>query len=154
MRLFIPLIGATAVVLCSCARKPSTPASVADELRINPPAVLLHSELGHQPLVDPAIIRADFDKVRIGMVRKEVHSILGRSLVTLRQPRPVAFPGRLLPFYDGPTDPNVTYVLEESYYPAPPLKRTIDSPYMFQGFIVYYDEADRVVHKKLHPDLR
>ncbi len=97
-----------------------------------------------------ATIRADFERVQIGMTRKRVHSLLGSPLHSLEQTRPQTFPGR----YDDPKDPKLTYILQESYYRAPPLRRVIDSPYMMEGFIIYYSESDTVVHKSLHPDLR
>ena len=98
----------------------------------------------------PAAIRADFERVQIGMTRNRVQSLLGSPLHSLQQTRPLTFPGR----YDDPKDTKLTYILQESYYPAPHLKRVIDSPYMMEGFIIYYAESDTVVHKSLHPDLR
>lgn len=120
-------------------------------LRANPPSPgPAFQELGAKHLVAPQIIREDFLKVPIGMSRKKVLSLLGKPWASWHQPKPAPFWG------DGSDSVplrTTTYIQADWYYPAPPLKRQIDSPLSAWGFELFYDTNDRVVFKWIHPDV-
>lgn len=121
-------------------------------LRANPPPPGPgYQELGAKHLVDPEIIKEDFLKVPIGMPRKKVLSLLGKPWRSRREPKPARF---WTDYLGGDPPPETaTFIQQDWYYPAPPLKRLIDSPYSAWGFELFYDPNDRVVFKRIHPDV-
>ena len=147
-RRLLIILGFCVVAICVflIVWKRSTMPPTLEDLRTNSPAIWYNEEDGGTPIVDPKIIYADYHKIRKGMTLDHVYSILGKSQWAIRQKKPTRIIGHGLA-----EDTALYYQVSESYYPSPPLKRRIDSPYMMEGFIIFYDPTDEVVHKQLNP---